>query len=230
MSFSFRATGLFVKSPGKNQNIEMLCNDVETHIVKIFGGCDQKKYPLAKKHHKPETLREIAHLRPRTNLIGGVTRIRNSLLMASHIFYQTRGFLNISTPLITASDCEGAGAMFQVTTVMPAETESVGKIPLVPKKDTVDYAKDFFKKPAYLSVSGQLSVENYCCSLSNVYTFGPTFRAENSNTTKHLAEFWVPFAPFFNLRCSSLRSPSGTSTTAWTWPRTTSSSSSSTCC
>lgn len=129
----------------------MLCKDPEVHGVKILGACDQKKYPLAKKHHKPETLREIAHLRPRTNLIGSVARIRNSLLYASHLFYQNRGFLNISTPIITASDCEGAGEMFQVTTAMKS---NVNDIPKVPKKDEVDYNRDFFKKPAFLSVSG----------------------------------------------------------------------------
>lgn len=117
-----------------------------------------------------------------------MARVRNALAYATHTFFQTRGFLLVNTPLITASDCEGAGEMFKVTTVMDKQ---ISKIPTIPKKDEVDFSKDFFKKPAFLTVSGQLALENYSCGLSNVYTFGPTFRAENSNTTKHLAEFWM---------------------------------------
>ncbi len=135
-------------------------------------------------------LREICHLRPRTNTISCVARIRNSLAYATHLFFQNRGFLYVHTPIITGSDCEGAGEMFQVTTLLPKPHEKFDKIPL--KKDgSIDYQNDFFGKPTFLTVSGQLAVENYACALSDVYTFGPTFRAENSHTTRHLAEFWM---------------------------------------
>lgn len=146
---------------------------------------------MAKKGHTYETLRELAHLRPRSKFIGAIARIRNSLAFATHLYFQNRGFLYVHTPIVTASDCEGAGEMFQVTTVLPDPKKSVKEVPLVDKKDIVDYQKDFFKAPAYLTVSGQLAVENYCCALSNVYTFGPTFRAEISHTSRHLAEFWM---------------------------------------
>jgi asparaginyl-tRNA synthetase len=134
-------------------------------------------------------LREICHLRPRTNTIGCVARVRNSLAYATHLFFQNRGFLYVHTPIITGADTEGAGEMFQVTTLMPKDNEQL-KVPLN-KDGTVDYKEDFFGKSTYLTVSGQLAVENYACALSDVYTFGPTFRAEWSNTSRHLAEFWM---------------------------------------
>ena len=189
---SFRIAGKIIKSPAKGQAIELQVNDIEGHYVKILGtNQDPKIYPLAKKGHTYETLREIAHLRPRTRFIGAITRIRNALAFATHLYFQNRGFLYIHTPIITASDCEGAGEMFQVTTVLPEPEKSIKEVPLIQTKEAVDYNKDFFKTPAYLTVSGQLAVENYCCALSNVYTFGPTFRAEKSNTSRHLAEFWM---------------------------------------
>jgi asparaginyl-tRNA synthetase len=176
---SMSATGLLVTSPGKEQAFELKAEQIE-----LIGECPAQDYPLQKKHHSLEFLRTIAHLRPRTNTIGAVARVRNSLSYATHRFFQGRGFLYVMTPIITGSDCEGAGQMFQVSTLdymnMPRTAE--GK---------VDYSKDFFGKPAYLTVSGQLNGETYACALSSIYTFGPTFRAENSNTARHLAEFWM---------------------------------------
>ncbi len=172
-------TGALVKSPGKEQSVEL-----QAQAITIIGTCPGEEYPLQKKRHSFEFLREIAHLRPRTNTFGAVTRIRNALAYATHKFFQERSFLYIMTPLITASDCEGAGQMFQVTTL------KLDQLPKTPA-GAVDFSKDFFAKPAYLTVSGQLNLETYCCALGNVYTFGPTFRAENSNTTRHLAEFWM---------------------------------------
>lgn len=169
----------------------MVCKDPAEHSVTIYGKSDQAVYPLAKKHHKPETLRDIAHLRPRSNLIGAMSRVRNNLALATHLYFQSRGFLYIHTPCITASDCEGAGEMFQVTTVLPSKDKPISEVPIIKDKNVIDYQKDFFKKPAYLTVSGQLAVENYACALSNVYTFGPTFRAEVSHTSRHLSEFWM---------------------------------------
>lgn len=154
----------------------------------MYGKCDDDKYPLSGKDINFETLRDIAHLRPRTKILGAVSRIKNNLAYATHQFYQNNGFLYIHTPIITAADCEGAGEMFQVSTVLP-ESGLVKDIPQVDGK--IDYSKEFFKKKANLTVSGQLAVENYCCSLSNVYTFGPTFRAEVSHTSRHIAEFWM---------------------------------------
>jgi asparaginyl-tRNA synthetase len=139
---------------------------------------------------KLETLREICHLRPRTNTISVVARIRNNLAYATHLFFQSRGFLYVHTPIITGSDCEGAGEMFQVTTLLPKPHEKLKGVP-VNKEGLVEYKDDFFGKPSYLTVSGQLAVENYACALSDVYTFGPTFRAEVSHTTRHLSEFWM---------------------------------------
>jgi len=156
---------------------------------------------LSKKKHTKEFLREKMHLRPRTNLISIVSRLRNALSISTHEYFQKRGFLYVHTPMITASDCEGAGEMFQVTTLLPDE-----QLPLSNIKKTndgkVDYTKDFFKKPAFLTVSGQLNVENFCCSQGDVYTFSPTFRAEVSHTKKHLAEFWMiePELAFADLR------------------------------
>ncbi len=164
-------TGKIVKSPGKGQSLEMQADTIE-----IIGLCDTETYPLQKKRHSFEFLRTIAHLRPRTNTLGAVARIRNRLAFAVHQFFQERGFYYVHTPIITASDCEGAGEMFRVTT-LPPET----------KKET----EDFFGKMSYLTVSGQLNAEIYASALSDVYTFGPTFRAENSNTSRHLAEFWM---------------------------------------
>jgi asparaginyl-tRNA synthetase len=165
-------------------------NDTE-HFVKILGSCDQGDYPLIKGKNKMklETLRDICHLRPRTNTISCVARVRNSLAYATHLFFQSRGFYYIHTPIITSADCEGAGEMFQVTTVLP-KTHEKGSAP-VTKEGLVDYKQDFFGKPSFLTVSGQLAVENFACALSDVYTFGPTFRAEVSHTTRHLAEFWM---------------------------------------
>ena len=167
------------ESPAKGQPTEVHATRVE-----MIGGADPEKYALQKKGHTFEFLRTIAHLRPRTNTFGAMARLRNQVSKSIHDFFQERGFLYIHTPIITASDCEGAGAMFRVTTIdvdKPPKTET----------GAVDFTKDFFHKPAYLTVSGQLQVESFCCSLGNVYTFGPTFRAENSNTPRHLAEFWM---------------------------------------
>jgi len=178
---SVRIEGKVVESPAKGQEVEIMCSG--DHGVKILGTTNPKLYPLAKKRHSIEFLRTIGHLRPRSNLIGAVARVRNALATATHRFFQERGFLYIHTPLITTADCEGAGEMFRVA--VADEKKS---------KDQVDKhgeSNDFFGKPAFLTVSGQLAVENYCCSLGDVYTFGPTFRAEKSMTTRHLAEFWM---------------------------------------
>lgn len=171
--------GRLVESPAKGQDLEMVASQIT-----ILGACDPETYPLQKKRHSFEFLRTIAHLRPRTNTIGAVARVRNAISYATHKFFQERGFLYIHTPIITGSDCEGAGQMFRVTTIDPAAP------PKTPQ-GAVDYTQDFFAKPAYLTVSGQLNGEIYASSLSDVYTFGPTFRAENSNTSRHLAEFWM---------------------------------------
>ena len=173
-------TGEVVESPGKGQAYELQVTSVE-----VAGWVeDPDTYPMAAKRHSIEHLRELAHLRPRTNIIGAVARVRNSLSQAIHRFYHEEGFIWVSTPLITASDCEGAGEMFQVSTL---DMENL------PRTDEgkVDYSEDFFGKEAFLTVSGQLNAETYACALSKVYTFGPTFRAENSNTSRHLAEFWM---------------------------------------
>jgi asparaginyl-tRNA synthetase len=146
---------------------------------------------LSKKGHTLEFLRDIAHLRPRSKYISAATRVRNSLALATHLYFQSRGFYLIATPIVTASDCEGAGEMFQVSTIMPKTHESVKTLPLVKDKDIVDYSKDFFKRPSYLTVSGQLSIECYACAMSNVYNFNPAFRSENSHTARHLSEFWM---------------------------------------
>lgn len=176
---SVAITGTVTESPGENQQLELHATQIA-----IIGACDPEVYPLQKKRHTFEFLRSIAHLRPRTNTLGAVTRVRNALSFATHKFFQERGFLYIQTPIITAADCEGAGKMFQVTTL---DLKDVPK----EKDGSVDFSKDFFGKPAYLTVSGQLNGEIYACSMSDIYTFGPTFRAENSNTSRHLAEFWM---------------------------------------
>lgn len=176
---SVAITGTIKESVGQNQALEMQAKE-----IKIIGVCDPEVYPLQKKRHSFEFLRTIAHLRPRTNTLGAVTRVRNALSYATHRFFQERGFLYINTPIITAADCEGAGKMFRVTTL---DMDNLPK----QKDGKIDYSKDFFGQPAYLTVSGQLNGEIYACSMSDIYTFGPTFRAENSNTSRHLAEFWM---------------------------------------
>lgn len=175
--------GEMVKSIGQEQATELRASEVI-----ILGDCPGNTYPLAKKRHSPEYLREIAHLRARTNLFAASTRIRNAISYATHKFFQENGFFYIHTPLITASDCEGAGELFTVTTLLG---ENANDIPKIKDSTKIDYSKDFFGKKAYLTVSGQLNVETFACGLSKVYTFGPTFRAEDSNTKKHLAEFWM---------------------------------------
>ena len=174
-----RVTGTLTESPAKGQRVEIKASEVEP-----FGLADPETYPLQKKRVSFERLREIAHLRPRTNTIGAVARIRNSLSYATHRFYQDRDFLYLHAPIITTSDAEGAGEMFRVTTLDPAS-------PPRNQDGTVDYAQDFFAAPTFLTVSGQLNAETYALAVDRVYTFGPTFRAENSNTRRHLAEFWM---------------------------------------
>src|SRR5438105_3879689 len=175
-------TGELVESPAAGQAVELKAREIE-----VLGPADPISYPLQKKGHTMEFLREIAHLRTRSNTFGAVFRVRNALSFAIHRFFQERGFLYVQTPIITASDCEGAGAMFHVTTLdllnMVANPQSAIRNP--------QWEEDFFGKPAYLTVSGQLEAEIFALSFSNVYTFGPTFRAENSNTPRHLAEFWM---------------------------------------
>ena len=175
---SIRAAGVLAASPGKGQKVELKAEEIE-----VFGWADPDIYPLQKKRHSFEFLRTIAHLRPRTNTLGAVARVRNAMSLAIHTFFQERGFIYIHTPIITGSDCEGAGEMFQVTTL------DLGNVP--GKDGHTDFEKDFFASPANLTVSGQLEAEIYALSMGDVYTFGPTFRAENSNTSRHLAEFWM---------------------------------------
>ncbi len=170
--------GELVESPGAGQAVELQASSVH-----VYGYADPEEYPLQKKRIGFERLRELAHLRPRTNTFGAVARVRNALAYATHKFYQERDFLYLHTPMITSSDAEGAGEMFQVTTL------DIGKPPQV--EGRVDYTQDFFGRPTYLTVSGQLEAETYALALDRVYTFGPTFRAENSNTRRHLAEFWM---------------------------------------
>ncbi|MGQ9872060.1 asparagine--tRNA ligase [Leptodesmis sp.] len=176
---SVEVTGTLVESPAKGQRIELKADSIT-----VYGEADPETYPLQKKRHSFEFLREIAHLRSRTNTLGAVFRVRNAASAAIHQFFQERGFLWIHTPIISASDCEGAGEMFTVTGF------DLNKVPLTADKQ-VDYSKDFFGRQAYLTVSGQLEAEIMAMAFSNVYTFGPTFRAENSNTSRHLAEFWM---------------------------------------
>jgi len=176
---SARITGELVESPGKGQRVEVKATNVE-----VFGFADSESYPLQKKRMSFEALRDIAHLRPRTNTIGAAARVRNELTYATHRFFQERDFLYLHTPLITTSDAEGAGAMFRVTMIDPAAPPRTAE-------GTVDYNEDFFGKPTFLTVSGQLNAEAYALAVDRVYTFGPTFRAENSNTRRHLAEFWM---------------------------------------
>ena len=172
------ARGILVPTPEAKQPFELKADSVTVE------GASRPEYPLQKKRHSFEYLRTIAHLRPRTNTFSAVFRIRSMIAYAIHSFFQERGFVYIHTPIITASDCEGAGEMFKVTTM---------DLDNVPKNEdgNTDYSKDFFGKPTNLTVSGQLNVETFCMAFRNVYTFGPTFRAENSNTTRHAAEFWM---------------------------------------
>ena len=175
---SVSVIGTLVESPGKGQKYEIHAKSIE-----VVGESDPDTYPLQKKRHTVEFLRDIAHLRPRTNTFGAMARVRNALAYAIHGFFQDKGFLFLQAPMITASDAEGAGAMFRVTTL---DLENV------PMKDgAVNAEEDFFGKPTFLTVSGQLEAEIFALALSDVYTFGPTFRAENSNTSRHLAEFWM---------------------------------------
>jgi asparaginyl-tRNA synthetase len=171
--------GVLRESPGKGQKVELLAQELT-----VFGGADPETYPLQKKGHTLEFLREIGHLRPRSNTFGAVFRVRNTLAYAVHEFFQNRGFIWAHTPIITANDCEGAGELFTVTNF---------DLNALPKDDKgqVDYRKDFFGKRTHLTVSGQLEGEFMAMAMGSIYTFGPTFRAENSNTTRHLAEFWM---------------------------------------
>lgn len=166
---SIKVEGIIVESPGKNQSLE-----IKAEKISLLGVCSPEKYPLQKKRHSFEFLRTIAHLRPRTNTQGAIARVRSKLAFATHKFFQERDFIYLQSPIITGSDCEGSGEMFKVTTL-----------------DNQSKELDFFHKPAYLTVSGQLEAEIFSTALSDVYTFGPTFRAENSNTSRHLAEFWM---------------------------------------
>ena len=173
-------TGTVVESPAEGQVVELQAEKVEvTGWVE-----DPETYPMAAKRHSIEYLREVAHLRPRTNIIGAVARVRHCLAQAIHRFFHEHGFYWVATPLITASDTEGAGEMFRVSTL---DLENLPRT----DKGAVDFSQDFFGKESFLTVSGQLNGETYACALSKIYTFGPTFRAENSNTTRHLAEFWM---------------------------------------
>ncbi|MGB1061280.1 MAG: amino acid--tRNA ligase-related protein, partial [Ketobacter sp.] len=177
---SIAVSGEVVASQGKEQSIE-----IKATQVTVMGWVDDPEtYPVAKKRHTFEYLRSVAHLRPRTNTFGAIARIRNSASQAIHRYFHQRNFYWVNTPIITASDCEGAGEMFRVSTLDLLNT---------PKTDqgAVDFSQDFFADEAYLTVSGQLNGEAYCTALSRVYTFGPTFRAENSHTSRHLAEFWM---------------------------------------
>jgi asparaginyl-tRNA synthetase len=175
-----RVTGTVTPSPAQGQAVELAAEEVE-----VVGWVDDPEtYPIQAKRHSFEYLREVAHLRPRTNTFGAMTRVRHSLAMAIHRYFTEHGFYWIHTPILTASDAEGAGELFRVSTL------DLANLPRTPE-GSIDYAQDFFGKPAYLTVSGQLNVETYCMALERVYTFGPTFRAENSNTSRHLAEFWM---------------------------------------
>jgi asparaginyl-tRNA synthetase len=186
---SLKVVGRLVESMGKGQTCE-----IQAESLEIYGTADPETYPLQKKGHTLEFLREKAHLRPRTNTFGAILRVRSTLAFAIHKFFNERGFFYLNTPLITASDCEGAGAMFQVTTL------PLNNLPKTEEGD-VDYSKDFFGKATALTVSGQLEGELGATALGAIYTFGPTFRAENSNTPRHLSEFWMvePEVAFYEI-------------------------------
>jgi len=174
------ATGRIVPSPAKGQPFEM-----QASALRVVGWVeDPDSYPIQPKPHTLEFLREVAHLRPRTNVIGAATRVRHAVAQAIHRFFHENGFFWVNTPIITSSDAEGAGALFRVSTL------DLANLPRTPRGG-IDFAQDFFGRETFLTVSGQLNVESYCLALSRVYTFGPTFRAENSNTSRHLAEFWM---------------------------------------
>jgi len=190
--------GSLQTSPAAGQSVEVQASSIE-----IYGEADPKDYPLQKKNHSFEFLRENAHLRARTNTFGAVARVRSRISYAIHTFFQENGFQYVNTPIITASDCEGAGEMFQVTTLNLEEiVKSSIKSGSSSNDFSIDYSKDFFGKRANLTVSGQMEGETYATALSRIYTFAPTFRAENSNTTRHLAEFWMvePEMAFFHLK------------------------------
>jgi asparaginyl-tRNA synthetase len=176
---SVEISGTLVESPAKGQRIEL-----KAESITVYGEANPETYPLQKKRHSFEFLRDIAHLRARTNTLGAVFRVRNAASAAIHQFFQERNFLWVHTPIISASDCEGAGEMFTITGF------DLTKVPVTTEK-TVDFSQDFFGKQVFLTVSGQLEAEIMAMAFSNVYTFGPTFRAENSNTSRHLAEFWM---------------------------------------
>lgn len=188
---SIAVRGKLVASQGKGQSWEVIADELT-----IIGPSDDT-YPLQKKGHTPEFLREIAHLRPRSNLFGSIFRVRSRLAFAIHQFFQERGFLYVHTPIITGSDCEGAGELFRITTIDAQN-------PPRNAEGEIDYTKDFFARSTYLTVSGQLEAEAFACALKNVYTFGPTFRAENSNTSRHANEFWMiePEMAFCDLGCN----------------------------
>jgi len=176
---SLAVEGMLMESQGKGQNMEVIADKIE-----VIGVADPEKYPLQPKKHSLEFLREIAHLRFRTNTFGAITRMRHAMIFAVHKYFNDNGFYNIHTPIVTASDAEGAGEMFQVTTLDM-------KNPPISEDEEIDYKQDFFGKKTNLTVSGQLEAELAALAMGKVYTFGPTFRAENSNTTRHLAEFWM---------------------------------------
>jgi asparaginyl-tRNA synthetase len=176
---SVEVSGVLVESPAKGQRIELKASSVT-----VYGEADPEKYPLQKKRHSFEFLREIGHLRSRTNTLGAVFRVRNACSTAIHQFFQERNFLWVHAPIITANDCEGAGELFTVTSL------NLKDVPKTDKQE-IDFSQDFFGRHAYLTVSGQLQAEVMAMAFTNVYTFGPTFRAENSNTSRHLAEFWM---------------------------------------
>jgi asparaginyl-tRNA synthetase len=202
---SIAVIGNIVASPAKGQATEVQATEIQ-----IYGLADSETYPLQKKGTSFEFLRGIAHLRPRTNTFGAIARLRNCVCNSIHQFFQEQGFVYVHTPIITASDCEGAGELFKVTTL---KLESVPKVPFAPPlvregqgggaacESQIDFSHDFFAKPAFLTVSGQLQGEAFACGLGKIYTFGPTFRAENSNTPRHLAEFWMiePEMAFYDL-------------------------------
>src|SRR5262245_116159 len=174
------ATGTIVPSPAKGQPFEM-----QASAIRVIGWVDDPAtYPIQPKPHTLEFLREVAHLRPRTNVIGAATRVRHALATAIHRFFDENGYFWVNTPIITSSDAEGAGALFRVSTL------DFARLPRSPE-GKVDFGQDFFGREAFLTVSGQLNIEAYCLALTKCYTFGPTFRAENSNTSRHLAEFWM---------------------------------------
>ena len=188
--YAIEVTGNLVASEGKGQSVE-----IQANTISVVGDVDDpEQYPIAKKRHTFEYLRQVAHLRPRTNAFGAISRVRSTLSSSIHRYFKDRRFQWVNTPLITTSDCEGAGELFRVSTLdaLKPPTTDAGK---------VDFDKDFFAREAYLTVSGQLNAESYALALSKVYTFGPTFRAENSNTSRHLAEFWMvePEMAFANL-------------------------------